>query len=154
MKSKYVQMPGIKEFRSVSSLLRTQLTNTDDGPVDQAMQQQLLDRWPRCAGKAAMWSFPLLFRSGRLVIFTESAIWATELRHQRQTIENGLAGLGVNQIVVRASPEVFPKRNNIHRAVRLSRGNSENMSKTASRLKHPGLKDAIIRLARRGDGGN
>ncbi|MGI9319479.1 MAG: DciA family protein [bacterium] len=153
MTSKYVQMSRFKEFRSVSNLLNTQLFDTDDSPVGEHIQQQLVDRWPGCAGRAAIWSYPLLFRSGRLVVFTESAIWATELRHQKQAIEDGLIGLGIKQIIVRASPQVFPRKNTRIRKVNLSLGNSQNMSKTASKLEHEGLREAVIRLSRRGDDG-
>jgi hypothetical protein len=151
MSRKYGQKSILKEFRSISNLIQSIAVESDDGPAEPSLQQLLKARWAECAGRAAPWSFPLLFRSGRLVIFTESAIWATELRHQRQTIENGLRDLDINQITVRASPGIFPRNSRRTRKLRLSRGNGQNMSKTALKLKHPGLREAVIRLSRRSD---
>ena len=151
MTSKYVQKPGIKEFRPVSNLLKNLSLEFDDGPADQELQRLLLDRWSECAGKAAISSFPLLFRSGRLVIFTDSAIWATELRHRRQAIEAGLGDIVVTEISVRVSPTVFSKKIRGSRKVHLSRKNGMHLSNSASTLKHSGLRDAVIRLSRRSD---
>ena len=151
MTSKYVQKPRIKEFCSVSSLLQNLSLDSDDSPADQEMQRSLLNIWPECAGKAAMSSFPLLFRSGRLVIFTDSAIWATELRHQIQAIKEGLVNLDVTQITVRVSPNLFSRQSKPPRKICLSRENGVHLSKSASALKHQGLKHAVIRLSRRSD---
>lgn len=151
MTSKYGRKSTLKEFRLVSNLIQDLVVESDDSPADQILQQQLKDRWATCAGRAAPWSFPLLFRSGKLVIFTESAIWATELRHQRQAIENGLNDLGINQIIVRASPNILPKNSKRTRNISLSLNNGQNMSKTASKLTHQGLREAVIRLSRRSD---
>ena len=151
MTSKYVKKPRIKEFSSVSSLLRNLSLDSDDSPAEQETQQSLLNRWPECAGKAAIFSFPLLFRSGRLVVFTDSAIWATELRHQIHAIKKGLADIAVTQITVRVSPNLFSRQRRPPRKICLSRENGVHLSKSASALKHQGLKHAVIRLSRRSD---
>ena len=151
MISKYGRKSILKEFRPISDLIQDLPLESDDSPAEQLLQQQLKDRWATCAGRAAPWSFPLLFRSGKLVIFTESAIWATELRHQRQAIENGLIDLDITQIIVRASPAIFPRNSESTRNISLSGDNGRNMSKTASKLTHQGLKEAVIRLSRRSD---
>ena len=142
------RMPGLKDFQQLSTLLPP-LPETGDRPIGGVTQTELERRWPRCAGPAADTSFPLLFRSGRLVVFTESAIWATELRHQQRGLIEALADLGMTTLEVRAIPRIFPPPRARRRNIALSMRNSQAMAISAEGLDHPALREAVKRIAAR-----
>ena len=120
-----------------------------DAPEDESVQEEIRLRWARCAGNAAELSTPLLFRSGRLVVYTRSPIWATELLHQQQRILAALSDLGARKMVVRTTPAMLSAPRPAGRQARVSSASQKNISLTAHRLKHPGLRAAVERLARR-----
>lgn len=146
---RYVHTARLKDFHKLSSLIEPLMPGGGDQPIGGATQAELERRWPRCAGRAAELSFPLLFRSGRLVIFTESAIWATELRHQAKAIETALDDLGVTATDIRATPQIFPQRRRYQRKLSLSDSSARNMGVTAEGLTDPDLRQALKRLATR-----
>lgn len=142
-----------KEFNHVGQLIQSQIADQiadpENSPAKEAVQVEIRRRWGRCAGRAAAASFPLLFRSGRLVIFTESAIWATELRHQQQAIRQELESFNIKEIEVKARPGILPTTIPKRRNVALSRRNGLHLHQTANRIEHRGLKDALKRLAQK-----
>ena len=124
----------MKDFSAISRLLKTKLTALDNPTADPATQKELERRWPRCAGRAGAWSFPQLFTDGRLVVFTESPIWATELRHHGESIIESLEDLGVIRIELRNIPKLFPASRQPVRNPVLSRENSRIMTSSTKKL--------------------
>ena len=139
-------------MRSIGGLARGNIGPSDDAPVAEPIQAQIRKRWDGCAGKAAASSFPLLFRSGRLVVYTRSAIWATELRHHQDRILTELAPYGVARVDVRNTPAPLSPARPKGRNIKVSASNRKGISLTARHVEHPGLKSALERLARRADG--
>lgn len=120
-----------------------------DAPEDESVQEEIRLRWAHCAGNAAGLSVPLLFRSGRLVVYTRSPVWATELLHQQQRILSALSDLGARKMVVRTTPSMHPAPRPAGREARVSSTSQKNIAQTAHRLRHPGLRAAVERLAKR-----
>ncbi len=136
-------------MKTIGELARNCFRTHKDSPMDESVQQVLQRRWVRCAGNAASFSFPLLFRSGRLVAYTLSPVWATELRHQQQRIMTTLADLGVNKVVVRITPTIQPVPAPPRRQVRVSASSQKTLFQSLHHLSHPDLRAAVERLARR-----
>ncbi len=142
-----------KEFSSVGGLIRDllgdQLHDSENAPEREEVQAEIRRLWGRCAGRAADASIPLLFRSGRLVIFTESAIWATELRHQQSAIRKELESFNIKEIEVKARPGILPPARPNYRQATLSEKSRHHLQSTASRLNHKGLRNALQRLSQK-----
>lgn len=140
-------------MQSVGRLVRRNIGQSEDAPMAESIQEDIRTRWGRCAGNAAAASFPLLFQSGRLVVYTRSAIWATELRHRQNSILEALKEFGVTRVDVRATPAPLSPKRPAAREVRVSSSSRRGISMTARNVRHAGLKSALERLARRAGGG-
>ena len=139
-------------MQSVGRLARQNIGPSEDAPMSEEIQNRIRSQWGRCAGNAAAAAFPLLFRSGRLVVYTRSAVWATELRHRQQIILTALEPLGVTRVDVRNTPAPLSPHRPTAREVKVSESNRKGISLTAQNVGHSGLKSALERLARRAGG--
>jgi hypothetical protein len=139
----------LKDFNPVSSLLQRHIQRADDPPADPSIQSTLLEKWKQCAGRAAAFTYPILFRSGRLVVFTESPVWATEIRHHLGEIESALSNFAIDHIDVRTSPPLFPEKSANSRQIELSEKNRRGLELCAHGLKHRGLRSAMTNLSKR-----
>ena len=139
----------MKEFSAISQFVSSTIAGIDNPSADPATQKELERRWMKCAGRAAPHSFPQLFINGRLVVFTESPIWATELRYDSNSLLKALADLGVTVIEFKNIPKIFTPPQPAKRKIVLSGENCQVLDKTASRLKHDGLRVALKRLAQK-----
>lgn len=143
------KMRKIKDLRSIAELLPQDMAPGQDAPAPVDQQEVVRSRWGECAGRAAPMSTPLLFKSGRLVVYTASATWATELRYLRRQILSALAPVGVTQMDIRATPQpVTPPRMGRH-ANTLSQSSQRSLVMTAEHLTHSPLRSAMQRLANR-----
>lgn len=98
----------MKGLEPITKLLAGVLPNSGERPVEPSQQDYLAHLWQEKLGlgEVSVHSWPLLFTSGRLVVFTESAIWGNELRHQSSIVIRALAqhGIQVNSVVVKTRP--------------------------------------------------
>jgi hypothetical protein len=138
-----------KDLRLITELLPRDIAAGQDAPADREHQDAVRAQWGDCAGRAAPLSMPLLFRSGRLVVYTGSAVWATELRLQQRRILAALAPIGVTRMDIRTTPAPLSPPRPVRHALPVSRSSRHNMSSTADHLGHPPLRAAMQRLARR-----
>ncbi len=145
-------MRKIKHPKAIRDLLPRDVGAGQDVPAGDDRQAQIRSRWSKCAGRAAVMSHPLLFESGRLVVYTRSAIWATELRHQQRRILSTLEPFGVTKLVVRATPAPLSPPRPPKREVTVSASSRRGIALTARHIEHAGLKAAMERLARRAAG--
>jgi len=137
----------LKDFNPVSSLLQRHIQRAEDPPAAPSTQSSLCSKWGHCAGRAAAFSHPILFRSGRLIVFTESPIWATEIRHHLAEIESALSEFNIEQIDIRTSPPFFAQKSPKVRQMVLSERNRKGLQLSAGSLSHQGLREAITKLA-------
>ncbi|MGR3983979.1 MAG: DUF721 domain-containing protein [Gammaproteobacteria bacterium] len=93
-------------FRPISELLAAALPQDCDCPAPRAAQLQLARCWRDHLGAAGAHSRPLLFTSGRLVVFVEAASWGNEIRHRAHSLAEALRarGIGVRAIEVKTQP--------------------------------------------------
>ncbi len=83
--------------------------DSDDSPPKSRHESphlRLAESSTEPAAKPPFSSQPLLFTSGRLVVFVESAAWGNEIRHQSQYLRDALArhGMDISTIEVKVRP--------------------------------------------------
>lgn len=146
----------MKEFRPLSALLTAALPSGGDVPAPDRIQQKLARCWREQTGAAALHSRPLLFTSGRLVVFVESASWGTEIRHRSGSLMEVLVadGLRISTVEVKVLPDSpAPARKRAGKPRRLSPQNAGQIEQLAGTIEHPQLKASLLRLAKRADKG-
>ncbi len=144
----------MKEFKSISRMIKRDLIVSDDPPADDITQKAIVKYWRNHAGIAAPHTYPLLFASGRLVIFCESAAWATQIRHQTLSLVRQLKEQNFNvskvQTKIRPVATVQPNPPTPSKPVNLiSKGNAEAIRSLANSVTHGGLKQSLSRLSKR-----
>ena len=144
----------MKEFQPLANLLPAggPAKFPGDRPAPDPVQQKLARSWRTRAGAAALHGRPLLFASGRLVVFVETASWGTEIRHHSQGLMEALAGDGirVNAVEVKVLPDSPPPGRRTGRPPpRLSLQNAEQIEALAGGIEDAELKASLLRLAKR-----
>ena len=141
-------MRALKGFHSISTLIQSNLDHYADPPARPEIQSALSRKWLQCAGRAAPFSYPLLFQSGRLVIFTQSPVWSTELRHQIQDIKLHLSDFNFGEVEIKVIPQriAATKPEKVKRQI--STRNKAVLSSSAERLSHTGLSEVMARLGK------
>lgn len=140
----------MKDFHKLSELLRRQMPKSDDPPAPEAAQRLLREIWRRNAEKPGLHSHPLLFASGRVAVFVESPLWASEIRHRAPTLIEALnrGGLEVHRLDIRVKPLETPQAVKPRKKPRLSEHSASALEAATRQIAHPELKAAMERLAR------
>jgi hypothetical protein len=146
----------MEEFKPISNLLQATLPSGGDAPVNKTIQQKLVCIWHDQLGPAGLHSRPLLFTSGRLVVFTDSASWGSEIRHQSQSLIQALTAcdICITEIEVKIRPDSpwirsIPPTRKTRKLARLSPENAEQIRLQSENINHPGLKKSLLNLSRR-----
>ena len=97
----------MEDFQPLSNLLAAVLPSRGDVPAADSVQRELARCWRQQAGTAASHSQPLLFTSGRMVVFAESASWGNEIRHRTHSLTEALTarGIRITAIEVKVLPD-------------------------------------------------
>ena len=144
-------MFAMNEFQPLAKWLPSALP-AGDRPVGDDAQRQLAHAWRQHAGDAADHCQPLLFASGRLVVFTESASWGNEIRHRTPSIKSALtaAGITITDLTIKILPAPPPstRRPKPHR--KLSPKTAAEITQLATTIPNPTLKRALKNLAKHG----
>lgn len=142
----------MQQFRRISQIIRHVLPKGVDSPADEINQQSLLEFWQEHAGIAAPHTRLLWYRSGRLVVFCDSPVWTTQIRHQTPSLIRQLneSGFKVSSLEPKMKPAGHISGQNL-RPVRsanpISAQNAKAMARVSRKLAHKGLGEAIYRLA-------
>jgi hypothetical protein len=144
----------VKEFKPISGMLKNSYPVSKDPPADDFLQNSLVEYWNEHAGIAAPHTYPLLFQSGRLVVFCDSAIWATQIRHQKPSLLRQLNdnNFNINDIFPKIRPVSSPRpqaEDSSNKMDSLSERNSNAIRNLAAGIEHSGLRKSLIRLAKR-----
>ncbi len=87
-----------------------------------------------------------------LTLVTDGGVWATQLRYQQREIYkllNSEFGLKLNKLRIKiASPRAAPKPPRAR--PRLSAAGARSLESAAQSITDPGLREALLKLARRG----
>ena len=139
----------MKEFTPVADLLPSTTTGTADRPVSDATRDRLLDVWKSSLREVGLNSWPLLFRSGRLVAFCESPVWGSTLRHRAPAVLGQLrtAGFNVERIDVRVRPGLFEPTGRPGKTAVITRQQARGIDAAAGGIQHEGLRNALRNLA-------
>ena len=94
------------EFQPLCQFVTAALPSGKDVPAESALQKKMSTCWRKHAGNATMHSQPLLFASGRVVAFVESATWGNEIRHHAEHLRQALIadGIPVTGVEVKIMP--------------------------------------------------
>ena len=146
----------MKEFKPISRMLKNSYPISKDPPADDFLQNSLVEYWKEHAGIAAPHTYPLLFQSGRLVIFCDSAVWATQIRHQKPSLLRQLNdnNFNINDISPKIRPTSSPRpraQSNSKKMDPLSESNSTAIRDLAASVGHSGLRESLFRLAKRAE---
>lgn len=146
----------MKEFRRISQITDHILPQSSDPPASEIDQQSLLEFWRKHAGIAAPHAFPFLYQSGRLVVFCDSAVWATQIRHQTPSLIRQLneSGYKISDLTPKVKPtDAIANHNSKPRkAVNpISSQNAKAMKSISAQLTHQGLRKALYRLAHKSE---
>lgn len=148
----------MKEFKSIAHVIKLVIKNNlpviKDPPVVEHLQQSLIDYWREQVGIVAPHSYPLLFQSGRLVVFCDSAAWATQIRYQkpsllRQLNDNNFKISDIN-IKIRPASSFRPLTNHYGKKINpISKDNASAICDLATKVGHSGLRKSLFQLSKR-----
>lgn len=143
----------MKEFKSVSGIVKNSLPANADSPVAAHLQQSFCDYWREHIGIAAPHTYPLLFQSGRLVVFCDSAVWCTQLHHQEPSLLRQLkdSNFKVSSIKAKIRPNALflPPTKSAKQVEPMSAGNAKAMRELAEKIGHDGLRKSLLQLSER-----
>lgn len=141
-------------WRLISQVPVAALTGGGERPAADPAQQRLADFWPRHLGAAGLHSWPLLFTSGRLVVFVEAAAWGHEIRHRAPGLLDTLGrhGIPARTITVKTRPPSPPPPRKTRPRFRLSPHSARHLVQLAERIEYPPLARALLSLAKRASG--
>ena len=142
----------MKSFQTISGLVRQELAHCEDLPVVPYIQEKLKKSWRKQASDAVMHTFPILFDSGKLVIYCESSVWSTSLRHRSKSLLQKMQadGIPVESVKIKLLPSGTIAISHAPQSNPPDAPNPRNaalLANTARTLTHPGLKRALIRLS-------
>jgi len=142
----------MKEFQTIEHLIPNFGDRVDDPPASAADQQSLRLIFEDLLGQSARFIQPVLFRSGRLIVYAQAAIWGQHIQHRHASLmDRGLvAGLHINKIEVKIRPA---HSSNVESEPRPASYNplivSQQLDKLAAQTEQDQLKQTLIRLAAR-----
>ena len=142
----------MQEFRRISQIIRHVLPTDVDSPEDEKAQRSLHEFWQEYAGISAPHTRLLWYRSGRLVVFCDSPVWTTQIRHQapsliRQLNESGFKVLSLTP-KTRPAGHIRVQDNRPRRSANpIPARHARAMKNASGKLTHKGLREAIYRLA-------
>lgn len=139
-------------WRLISQVPVAALTAGGERPAADPVQQRLAGFWRGHLGAAGMHSWPLLFTSGRLVVFVEAPAWGHEIRHRAPGLLDALGrhGIPARTITVKTRPPSPPPPPRKTRPrFRLSPHSAQHIVQLAERIEHPPLARALLSLAKR-----
>jgi hypothetical protein len=143
----------MQEFQTITHLIPNFGDRVDDPPVAADAQKVLSAIFDELLGQSAHFIQPVLFRSGRLIVYAEAAVWGQHIqhRHQRLLERCQAAELYVTDIKVKVRPgsslagrdrEPRPSSYNAEVAAR-------HIEKLATQIDKPELEQTLVRLAKR-----
>jgi len=142
----------LKEHQSISELVSRILPENEDSPVEYEMQKKLLDNWRVHSGIVAAHTYPLWFKSGRIVAICDSSVWATQVKHQHPSLllqlkENKFNVSEMTTKIIPSDSIIKPGFRPRQKASPISKQNSLKMKRMSDGLSHPRLKESLSRLA-------
>ncbi len=142
----------MQKFRRISQITPHVLPKNVDSPADETAQQDLHEFWREYAGIAAPHTRLLWYRSGRLIVFCDHPVWATQIRHQTPSLIRQLneSGFEVSSLEPKIKPAGHISGQGLESgrsANPISAQNAKAMAGISRKLTHKELGKALYRLA-------
>ena len=143
----------MQDFQTIAHLIPNFGDRVEDPPAALQQQDEVRRIFREMLGQSAAYIQPVLFRSGRLVVYSEAAIWGQHIQHRHARILERCkdARLHVNSIEVKVRPGSTLARSDPPQrpASYDSEAASTQMEKLAAQVKEENLSYTLKRLARR-----
>jgi hypothetical protein len=143
----------MQDFQTIAHLIPNFGDRVDDPPAPVKTQNALRAIFNDLLGQSASFIQPVLFRSGRLIIYAEAAIWGQHIQHRHnRLLERCLAdGLHVTDIKVKVRPGSTLSRHEDHYrpASYNTAAASRHLDNVAAQTENPELKQSLQHLAER-----
>ena len=143
----------MQDFQTIAHLIPNFGDRVDDPPAPLSTQNALRTIFTDLLGQSARYIQPVLFRSGRLIIYAEAAIWGQHIQHRHaRLLERCLAeGLHVSDIKVKVRPGVTLSAHEDHYrpASYNTSAASKHLDNVATQTQDQALKQTLERLAER-----
>ena len=143
----------MQDFQTIAHLIPSFGDNVDDPPAPLPEQTVLHGIFQTLLGQSTRYIQPVLFKSGRLIVYAQAAVWGQHIqhRHKRLMQQCQTAGLHVNEIKVKVMPDAIPgaAHNNPRQDTYNPGKASEHLDKLARQLDKKELKATVLRLAER-----
>ncbi len=143
----------MQDFQTIAHLIPNFADRVDDPPATIAKQNSIRDIFREILGQSANFIQPVLFRSGRLVIYAQAAVWGQHIqhRHDRLLQHCRAADLHVNDIKVKISPDLvqMTSQQSPRRATYDADKANLHLERLANQLPEDPLKDTVRRLSKR-----
>ena len=143
----------MQDFQTIAHLIPNFGDRVEDPPAPVEQQNSLRRIFGELLGQSARYIQPVLFRSGRLVVYAEAAIWGQHIQHRHSRILERCkeAELHVTDITVKVQPGSTLARQDPpqRQASYDSAAASAQMERLASQVKEEKLSYTLKRLAKR-----
>jgi hypothetical protein len=143
----------MQDFQTIAHLIPSFDDSVDDPPVAMAAQSILHDIFGALLGQSKRYIQPVLFKSGRLVVYAHASVWGQHIQHRRERLmqQCQAAGLHVTEIKVKVIPDAVSgaSQNNPRPSTYDATKASEHLDKLAKQLDKKELQATVSRLAER-----
>ncbi len=143
----------MQDFQTIAHLIPNFGDRVDDPPVSIKDQNALRAIFADLLGQSANFIQPVLFRSGRLIIYAEAAVWGQHIQHRRvRLLERCHAdGLHVTEIKVKVRPgSTLSAHEDKHQPASYdTNAASKHLINCAAQTEEGELKQTLLRLAKR-----
>lgn len=143
----------MQDFQPITHLIPNFGDRVDDPPAPVKDQNTLRAILIGLLGQSAKFIQPVLFRSGRLIIYAEAAVWGQHIQHRHSRLMERCQadGLHITDISVKVRPgATLSGHGDVHRAASYNTTSaSKHLGKVAAQTEDPELKQALLRLANR-----
>ena len=141
------------EFQTIEQLIPNFADRVDDPPASIQDQRKLVEIFRILLGQGANFIQPVLFRSGRLNVYAEAAVWGQHIQHRHERLLERChrAKLHVTEIKVKIRPNSMLQADDTPKPPSTFDPDkaSQHLDKLATRLKGDALADTVSRLANR-----
>ncbi len=143
----------MQDFQTITHLIPNFGDRVDDPPAPVKDQNVLRAIFVDLLGQSAEFIQPVLFRSGRLLIYAEAAVWGQHIQHRHSRLMSRCHsdGLHITEIKVKVRPGVtLSRHDDVYRAASYNTvAARKHLDNVAAQTGDPELKQTLLRLAER-----
>ena len=143
----------MRDFQTIEGLIPNFGDRVDDPPVSIEDQGTLYGLFHDLLGQSAKFIQPVLFRSGRLNVYADAAVWGQHIQHRHARLLQAChtANLHVTEIKVKVRPGTLSRSNpGAQRPLSYNASKASlHLQKLAAQMGDDNLGQTVKRLAQR-----